>query len=76
MRIPDKLKWLHVSSIWVYRMLTWVVLGAGFVFAAIILGLRYWVLPNIEQYREDIAQVVSQAAGQRIIIGKISGNWD
>lgn len=76
MRIPDKLKWLHVSSIWVYRMLTWVVLGAGFVFAAIILGLRYWVLPNIEQYREDIAQAVSRAAGQRITIGKISGNWD
>ncbi|HSN40802.1 MAG TPA: YhdP family protein, partial [Burkholderiales bacterium] len=28
------------------------------------------------QYREDIAQAVSRAAGQRITIGKISGNWD
>ncbi len=76
MPISDKLKWLHVSSIWFYRILTWVVLGAGFAFAAIVLSLRYWVLPNIGQYREDIAQAVSQAANQRITIGKISANWD
>jgi uncharacterized protein YhdP len=74
--IPAKLKWLHVSSIWVYRILTWVVLGAGFVFAAIVLGLRYWVLPNVEQYRDDIARAASRAASQRITIGKISANWD
>ncbi|MDP3139107.1 MAG: AsmA family protein, partial [Burkholderiaceae bacterium] len=41
-----------------------------------MLSLRYWVLPNIEQYRGDIAQAVSQAAHQRITIGKISANWD
>ena len=74
--IPAKLKWLHISSIWVYRALTWAILGAGFAFAAIVLGLRYWVLPNIEQYRDDIAQAVSRAASQRITIGKISANWD
>ena len=76
MQISEKLKWLHVSSLWAYRILTWVLLGAGFAFAAIVLSLRYWVLPNIEQYREDIAQAVSRAANQRIAIGKISANWD
>lgn len=76
MQIPEKLKWLHVGSLRAYRILTWVVLGAGFAFAAIVLSLRYWVLPNIEQYREDIAQAVSRSANQRIAIGKISANWD
>lgn len=76
MPIPDKLKWLHVSSLGVYRVLTWTVLAAGFAFAAIVLSLRYWVLPNIEQYREDIARAVSQAANQRVTIGKISASWD
>lgn len=74
--ISVQLKWLHISSLWVYRILTWAVLVVGFAFAAIVLSLRYWVLPNIEHYRGDIAQAVSQAAHQRITIGKISANWD
>jgi uncharacterized protein YhdP len=41
-----------------------------------VLGLRYWVLPNIESYREDIAAAVSRAAKVRITIGKISGDWE
>lgn len=76
MPISAKLKWLHISSLWGYRILTWAVLAVGFAFAAIVLSLRYWVLPNIEQYRGDIAQAVSQAAHQRVTIGKISANWD
>lgn len=74
--ISVKLKWLHISSLWVYRILTWAVLAVGFACAAIVLSLRYWVLPNIEQYRGDIAQAVSQAVHQRVTIGKISANWD
>ncbi|MFN7086091.1 MAG: YhdP family protein [Burkholderiales bacterium] len=76
MPISEKLKWLRVSSLRVYRVLTWVVVGAGFAFAVIVLSLRYWVLPNIGQYREDIARAVSQAANQRVTIGKISASWD
>lgn len=75
MALSDPLKWLHVSSLWVYRALTWVVLGAGFVCAVAVLSLRYWLLPNIEQYRDDIARAVSRAANQRITIDKISASW-
>ncbi len=74
--ISEKLKWLHLSSLWVYRVLTWVVLAASLTFAAVVLSLRYWVLPNIEHYRGDIAQAVSQMIHQRVTIGKISANWD
>ncbi|MDP2238684.1 MAG: YhdP family protein [Burkholderiales bacterium] len=76
MPISVRLKWLHISSLWVYRILTWAVLAVGFACAAIVLSLRYWVLPNIEQYRGDIAQAVSHTVHQRVTIGKISANWD
>ncbi len=68
-------RWIRNSSLWIYRLLTWAVLAAGLVFAAAILVLRYWILPDIAVYREDIAQRLSQAMQQRITIGSISANW-
>lgn len=67
---------IQASSLWIYRVLTWCVLGAGLLFAATILVLRYWILPDIASYRDDIAQTLSSAARQRITIGGISANWD
>jgi uncharacterized protein (TIGR02099 family) len=72
----DQPKWVGISSLWAYRVLTWSVLVLGLVFAGIVLGLRYWVLPNIESYREDIARVMSERARQKITIGRIHANWD
>lgn len=67
---------IQKSSLWIYRLLTWGVLAAGLAFAATILVLRYWILPDIASYRDDIAQTLSRAAQQRITIGGISANWD
>ncbi|HXF65520.1 MAG TPA: YhdP family protein [Burkholderiales bacterium] len=72
----DRLKWLRIGSLWAYRLLTWSVLAAGFAFAAAVLALRYWILPNIERYREDIARIASEAARQRISIGRIHASWE
>ncbi len=69
-------RWIRNSPLWIYRLLTWAVLAAGLLFAAVILVLRYWILPDIAAYREDIAQRLSQATQQRITIGSISANWD
>ena len=64
------------SSLWIYRVLTWVVLVTGFVFAATILGFRYWILPDIGAHREAIAQRLSAAVQQKVTIGGLSGNWN
>ena len=40
------------------------------------LALRYWLLPDIEHYRHDIASAITQAAGQRVTIDSISAHWD
>ncbi len=76
MKLPEALRWIGIGPLLVYRILTWSVLVAGFAFAATVFGLRYWILPNIENYREDIARIVSDKAGQKISIGRIYANWD
>lgn len=42
----------------------------------LLLTLRYWLLPDIEHYRQDIASAITQATGQYVTIGSISANWD
>jgi uncharacterized protein (TIGR02099 family) len=76
MALPERLRWVRISSLWAYRVLTGLVLAIGFAFAGMVLGLRYWILPNVEGYREDIARIVSERARQKITIGSIHANWD
>jgi uncharacterized protein (TIGR02099 family) len=76
MSLAEVRRRLQGSTLWIYRVLTWAVLGCGLLFAAAILALRYWILPDIGEYRERIAETVSRAAGQKISIGGISANWD
>ena len=61
---------------WLTRFFFACFLLAGFGLVAIVLVLRYWFLPNIENYRDNIAEAVSRAVGQRITIGNIAADWD
>lgn len=63
------------GSLLAYRLATWAVLICGVLFVALVVALRYLLLPNIGEYREPVAEILSQAAGQRITIGAISGSW-
>lgn len=64
------------SLIWLYSATTWLLWMVVIVVASIVLGLRFFVLPNIQQYKDDIAQHISAAAGQKIAIGDIRASWD
>ncbi|HVY05626.1 MAG TPA: YhdP family protein [Burkholderiales bacterium] len=66
---------LKHGSLWVYRIATFAVLAAGIAFIALVIGLRYLVLPNINDYRETVAHAMTQAVGQRVTIGSIAGSW-
>src|SRR6266850_4137465 len=48
---------------------------AFFGLAAALLGLRYWVLPEVERYREDIVALVAATVGQPVKIGRIEAAW-
>lgn len=48
---------------------------AFFAFAAVFLSLRYWFLPHIEDYREDLVAAVTKAVGLPVRIGAIATDW-
>ena len=58
------------------RVALWICAALYFGFVALVLALRYVVLPNIEVYRPQIEQLVSDGVGQRVAIGRIEANWD
>jgi len=56
-------------------VLGWTAVGVYFAAAAVVLGLRYWLLPNIAQYSGFIEQAVSRTIGERVTIGAIRAGW-
>ncbi|HYC42440.1 MAG TPA: YhdP family protein [Noviherbaspirillum sp.] len=46
-----------------------------FIFCALVLGLRYVVLPHIDSYKPDVENMASRAIGSRVTIGDIQAAW-
>ncbi|MCB5184591.1 TIGR02099 family protein [Methylobacillus gramineus] len=64
------------SLLWCYRATLaalWFIIIA---FSLIVLSLRYLVLPNVGEYQGKITQLVSNAMGQPVTIGKIHASWN
>jgi len=59
----------------VLRSLFWAALTVYGVVAIGFLGVRYWVLPRVDQWRPQIEAYASQALGARVTIGAIKANW-
>jgi uncharacterized protein (TIGR02099 family) len=66
---------LKSSWRWFYRIAALAVLLVGVVLVGAVLGLRYWLLPDIGQYRQDIAASISRAADTPVAIGTIAADW-
>jgi uncharacterized protein (TIGR02099 family) len=58
-----------------WRGLVWSFLLVYFGFVALVLALRYSILPHIEDYRPAIERLASQTLGQPISIGRIEASW-
>src|SRR5207253_7991662 len=52
--------------------LAWI---AFFVFATLVLALRFWLLPDIERYRGDIVAAIERSVGLPIKVGGIEAGW-
>ncbi|MDR2874581.1 MAG: TIGR02099 family protein [Methylobacillus sp.] len=59
-----------------YRFCTWLLWSVIIVVAVTVLALRWFVLPNVHNYKDDIARNVSEAVGQNVTIGDIKAGWD
>ncbi len=50
-------------------------LAAYFIFALLVLFLRYVVLPNIDFYKKDIEHFASRALGNQVSIARVYASW-
>lgn len=66
----------RVMSHFLVRLAGWGGLFVILLASAVLLSLRYWLLPNIGEYREEIATAISRTAQQTIRIDSIEANWD
>ncbi|MEZ0245809.1 MAG: YhdP family protein [Methylophilaceae bacterium] len=64
------------SLVWLYSISTYLLWAIIIVVAAVVLGLRWFVLPNVHHYKDNIAQEISRAVGQKVTIGSIQASWD
>jgi len=56
----------------VIELVAWV---AFFAFAALVLAVRFWVLPDVERYRGDIVAAISTGVGLPVKVGAIEAGW-
>lgn len=64
------------SLIWLYSFTTYLLWGTIILVTSTVLGLRYYLLPHVTDYRDTIAAHASTAIGQRVTIGDIAAGWD
>lgn len=58
------------------RWLGWGLLGLYFAFVALVLVLRYAVLPDVHRHQPRIEAAASQALGLPVRIGRLQARWD
>lgn len=69
---------MHILASWITllrRILFYAVMAWVLFFAVVVVALRWWILPNINQYRPDIETKISQTLGQKVAISKIDSGW-
>lgn len=57
------------------RAMGWTLFVAWLLFALLVLGLRYVVLPKVADYQSEIEQAASNAVGQTVKIDKVTARW-
>ncbi len=63
------------SFLWLYRSLFTTVSVLLIIVSIIILSLRYLVMPHIEDYKDKIAQQLSEALHQKVTIAQMAASW-
>ncbi|MGA7595401.1 MAG: AsmA-like C-terminal region-containing protein [Gallionella sp.] len=71
--LPVRIIWHSLN--WLSRIIVVASAVSAVLIAFSIMTLRYWLLPNIEQYHDSITYSLSAAIGSPVTIGKIQGEW-
>jgi hypothetical protein len=70
------LRWFKSGSLWVWRLVLYGSLALVLLAGGVLLLFRYWLLPNIDDYRGQIVHALERATRQNIDIGEVRGQWD
>ena len=60
---------------WILRGTLYFFATITIAFVALVLMLRLWILPNLDQWRDSIAASISHSANQKIVLGKLVASW-
>ena len=71
--LPIRIIWHSFN--WLTRLAIVAMAVTGLLMALVILLLRYWLLPNVELYHDNIAASLAGAIGNPVTIGRIEGDW-
>ena len=71
--LPIRLLWHSLN--WLTRLAIAASAVMAVLVAITILVLRYWLLPNVGQYQEQITAALSNAIGNPVTIGRIDADW-
>ncbi|MBM3351036.1 MAG: TIGR02099 family protein [Betaproteobacteria bacterium] len=63
------------SLLWVYQVMLWLTAATFALFAIAALTIHFWLMPNVGQYKADIARYASQAMQQKVTIGDLKAGW-
>lgn len=63
-------------TFWPWRIIFYASAASLLLIGASVLGLRYWLLPNIDTYRGGLESQLTRVLGQKVTIGTIEGDWD
>ncbi|HEX5336823.1 MAG TPA: DUF3971 domain-containing protein, partial [Gallionella sp.] len=71
--LPVRLLWHSFN--WLTRLTIVASAVMAVLMALAIIVLRYWILPDVEQYHDRITASLSAAIGNPVSIGKIDADW-
>ncbi|MGI9045465.1 MAG: YhdP family protein [Burkholderiales bacterium] len=57
------------------RAFAWLTVGVACTLLVLVLAVRFWLLPNIDDHRAAIARELGEALHQRVAIGRIALTW-
>lgn len=63
------------SLLWLYRTLLWLTVIVITIVLIAALTIHFLVMPNINQYKDDISTFASNNTKQKIVIGNIQADW-
>lgn len=75
LKIKPTTSMVKKSLLWVYRAALWLTSVVIVILLVATLSLHFWLMPNINQYKESIAAFASQAIKQKVVIGNINAHW-